>query len=606
MFNKYQGPRMKQNVIYLLKGSRPHSSKQFDEINKIFKRYDIKIIANVVATTQPEIQTLLKSSNNNEKILAALLIQSNLKLERTHFKRYQEDGDIETSPETQGLLPAEDECIVHSYKFEEGKLIHKCFNYSTSGYVPGTLGFEAFCSELFDHQFILKNTCLTYSELERHNMKNTSRCLAVSKFICDEIYYPSPINLNFNPQKQNGTIDFQNDPADLLKNNVYFNNPLARQYGLTNMFHTVLNRGVFFRSAKNRREKNYWCPALNAGLPLTPKKDLIHEITFMAHDFGHFLIPDLLYTGTHNAKNQQIYITYRMMSEAFTLVLADMIFVDSLEKSGFEYDYSKRKIYPLFKEFEIDLTQSELYLTHVKKMLRASVDYCLMGDDSGLDQLSIKYRNKSQNLQFFKEKYMKFFCEDFKWTKQNYNCFKNSSDELKRWWELVKPLRDKAKLDTETIEEFSKKINLQTDCLIDSIFNELFHRVSEVLQKEPVTIVAFSQRQLKAFFRYMMGQLLILVRYELIVKEAKVFQRIIIQYLTEIKNEIRMENIDYCRAILSDFVDILLDKNLINYDDAQTYKEIFPVFEPSFAYYDEKIDFYKDLSTVAYESIYAL
>ena len=27
------------------------------------------------------------------------------------------------------------------------------------------------------------------------------------------------------------------------------------------------------------------------GIPLTAKRDAIHEITFMAHDLGHFAIP---------------------------------------------------------------------------------------------------------------------------------------------------------------------------------------------------------------------------------------------------------------------------------------------------------------------------
>jgi hypothetical protein len=42
------------------------------------------------------------------------------------------------------------------------------------------------------------------------------------------------------------------------------------------VYKAVVNAGVFFRSAKNRREKTYWLPGLNAGLPFTPKKDEIH------------------------------------------------------------------------------------------------------------------------------------------------------------------------------------------------------------------------------------------------------------------------------------------------------------------------------------------
>lgn len=583
---------MKRQIIYLIGENNQYTHKQVDEITKLFKRYDISVIANVTAGNQEEISSLLENkTEENIEILAALNIQNNLKLT--------------SERQSKALHSALDECMVHSYRLENSELIYKQFYYATEGYVTELLSYLTPHSESFYEQFILKNVALTYSELEYHNMKHTSQSLAVSKFICDEIYYPEPINLNFNHQKQSGTIDFRNDPANFLQDNIYFNNSFAAQYGITNLFHTVLNQGVFFRSPKNRREKNYWCPALNAGLPLTPKRDVIHEMTYIAHDFGHFLIPDLLYTGNHSAKNQQIYITYRMMSEAFTLVLADMIFVDSLSRSGFEYDYSKRKIYPLFQEFEIDLTKPDNYLDNIKKMLRASVDFCLKGDDRGLSRLSSRKQYSSTNLEHFKEKYMKFFCEDFKWTKHNYNWFRSNSQEFKKWWVLVRPLRNKAQLEIESIEEFSLRINAQSDDLVSEIFNVLFQRVSKILLNKTASIDKFEKRQLKAFFKYIMGQLLLLIRFENLVKEAKIFQKIIINYLNNIKDEIQIKDIDFCRNILSSFVDLLLERNLINYDDAHTFKEVFPIFEPCFAFYDEKIDFYKDLSLVAYESIYA-
>jgi hypothetical protein len=140
--------------------------------------------------------------------------------------------------------------------------------------------------------------------------------------------------------------------------------------------------------------------------------------------------------------------------------------------------------------------------------------------------------------------------------------------------------------------------------LIDDIFNVLFSRVSVVLLKQPVEIDIFEKRKKFAFFKYMMGQMMIFVRYENVVRESKAFQRIMMNYLCNIKENISHDDIDFCRNTFSEYVDILLDKNLINQDDALTFKEVFPVFEPSFAFYDEKTDFYKDLSSVAYDSIY--
>jgi hypothetical protein len=575
---------MKKQVIYLITDSEMYVKSQIEEIEKLFKRYDIRIIPNIMVKTPQDIQILLEKQIDEEtEILAALLIQNKIHIENN------------ISQQALTLIPAQDECMVYSYKLKDGQLVANSFQYTTDGYIIDVLNSKT------DKHFILKNSLHTYAELDQLQMKNTSQGLAVSKFICEEVYYPSPINLNFNPQEQQRSVDFRNDPANFLNKNIYFNNSYAINYGLTNLFHTVLNKGIFFRSAKNRREKNYWCPALNAGIPLVPKRDVIHEVTYMAHDFGHFLIPDLLYTGNHSAQTQQIYIAYRMMSEAFTLVLADMIFVDSLKKSGFEYDYTRRRIYPLFEEFNIDLTRKESYLSNVENMLRASVYYCLKGDDTNFINLSYKHRKNADNLNNFKQKYMKFFCEDFKWTKTNYKYFQSKSDEIKKWWELVAPLRSMAKLDLETVEEFSS--NIQDD-LIDDIFNVLFSRVSVVLLKQPVEIDIFEKRKKFAFFKYMMGQMMIFVRYENVVRESKAFQRIMMNYLCNIKENISHDDIDFCRNTFSEYVDILLDKNLINQDDALTFKEVFPVFEPSFAFYDEKTDFYKDLSSVAYDSIY--
>lgn len=54
----------------------------------------------------------------------------------------------------------------------------------------------------------------------------------------------------------------------------------------------------------------------------------------MAHDFGHFGLPDLIYTGNNSFSHRRAYIIWRMSSEALTMSLADMLFIDSLVKTG--------------------------------------------------------------------------------------------------------------------------------------------------------------------------------------------------------------------------------------------------------------------------------
>ncbi len=57
----------------------------------------------------------------------------------------------------------------------------------------------------------------------------------------------------------------------------------------------------------------------------------------MAHDFGHFTIPDLVYVGNDSTLHRRAYIAWRMVSEATTMSLADMLFVDSLMQSGVRF-----------------------------------------------------------------------------------------------------------------------------------------------------------------------------------------------------------------------------------------------------------------------------
>ena len=84
--------------------------------------------------------------------------------------------------------------------------------------------------------------------------------------------------------------------------------------------------------------------------PRPDEDDPIHEVTFQAHDLTHFLLPDLLFTGEHTPLYRRLYILYRMLSEAVTLVFSDMLFAEALRRGGLEYDWSKRKIWPVFRD----------------------------------------------------------------------------------------------------------------------------------------------------------------------------------------------------------------------------------------------------------------
>ncbi|CAM9539250.1 unnamed protein product, partial [Heterosigma akashiwo] len=185
----------------------------------------------------------------------------------------------------------------------------------------------------WDDIMVIRGTNMTFQEIKQLGLHKISpRDQNISSYIQQHIYYQKRRDLKWNPKAARDTIKFEGDAsvADFVTKNRFMTNEIAQKTGITDIFLSVANNGAFFRAAKNRREANYWLPGLNAGIPYVPKRDPVHEITFMAHDFGHFFIPDLVFTGHASANARRTYIIYRMMSEATTLVFADMLFVDTL------------------------------------------------------------------------------------------------------------------------------------------------------------------------------------------------------------------------------------------------------------------------------------
>ena len=139
-----------------------------------------------------------------------------------------------------------------------------------------------------------------------------------------------------------------------------------------------------------------------------------------------------------------------MLSEAVTLVFADMLFVEALRRGGLEYDWTKRRIWPLFRDCGLDPfkepAQPQHLLSVFRTLLEANVAYCLLGDDTKYMELLSNHSGSLPSevpaaLKEFKEKYMPFFVEDFRWTSQNYACMAEKAQEMSRWWQLAAPIR---------------------------------------------------------------------------------------------------------------------------------------------------------------------
>lgn len=262
----------------------------------------------------------------------------------------------------------------------------------------------------WDDIFIVASNNLTYHELAEFGIKHSSRDFVVSMFIRDLIHYKDLMNLRWDKQDVKRPVDFSLDLANFIDKVSYYNHKEVKPF--KNMLVQVINAGLFVRAAKNRRTLNYWFPALNGGIPLTAKADQIHEITFMSHDFGHFSLPDLIFTGTDSIYHRRAYIGWRMLSESTTMALADMMLVDGLRRAGVEYDWTKRRIWPLFRDLKLDSADLE----QMKLAIQANYKYCLLGDDSLYKTLLDKAGSNYDSLGSFKEKFAPFFVSDFLWT----------------------------------------------------------------------------------------------------------------------------------------------------------------------------------------------
>eukprot|EP00435_Cladocopium_sp_Y103_P039325 s1523_g10.t1 len=465
---------------------------------------------------------------------------------------------------------------------------------------------------------------LSYHEKKLMGFKVSPRDMMLSQYLQHHVHYRRRRLCRHNHLEVSRAVDFgDGSPAlNFFRRNPYLfpetseTSASSTSRFFRRAFSAVLNHGLVLRAAMTRREFIYWLPGLNAGIPLVPKDDAIHEATFQAHDLAHFLLPDLLFTGEDSPLHRRLYIIYRMLSEAITLVFADMLFVEHLRRSGVEYDWSKRKIWPLFHSCQLDpFTEgsTEHFLSVFRALLEANVSYCLLGDDSRYRELLKADALEPECLKDFKEKYMPFFVEDFRWTSQNYRSMAARGAELRRWWCLAEPIRELLQQgpgtaeELLTVEEFANRLGCHgaepTDgsALVWSAFRDVFtRRIAPIFQQEPQER-SCGETLFRAFGRYMMGQCILLARFNFL-PESKSCHEEILQILQEARDDggaLSEAQMLKARGCFESYVDLLLERQFITLDDAVTFKEVCPLFEPCFAAYDEPLEHYQQLKRVS-------
>lgn len=437
----------------------------------------------------------------------------------------------------------------------------------------------------WDDVFVPRTTLRSYDEMRRLGLKLSARDLVIDDFVREHLWYRRPVGLRWTPVEQARTIDFTVDPAAFLAGHPVWGR-LPAAHPLRGVVGHVVADGLFFRAARNRREKNYWLPGLNAGVPFVPKRDDVHEATYMVHDLCHFAFPDLLFDGQGGRAQHHVYVVHRMMSEAFTLVLADMLFVDALRASGLDYDWTRRRIHPLFASLGLgDPTD----LSQLRRVLWANARFCLAGDPSAYVALGAD----PAALAAFRDKYEQFFVADYRWTHQNFASMgERLGGRAPAWLALIAPLRARLPVATDTVGELTAALVEEgvdpgdLDALIEAVFARYLARL-EALWGAPPPDDVLARRLTHGFTRWLCGQLALCVVFDLVPESAYYAARL--RDAVAASPTLDLAHAQRLRGFFDQYVDLLHERRLISADDRAVFREVYPAFAPYFVEYDVEL-----------------
>ncbi len=469
---------------------------------------------------------------------------------------------------------------LHVIKVENDDRKVKTFKSNVDGYIDlNRRSGDASNKSIYnwDDVFVELETLKSYQEMKESTLKFSARTKVVSQFVEELITFEDKVDLNHNPFNQEGVLSFSGNINTLIDENKYLsihkNNEL-----LSGLVSHIKREGLFTRSAINKSQRNYWFPSLNAGLPLVPKSDEIHEITFMFHDLMHHVMPDLILSGEESPEIREAYIIHRMLSEAFTIVLADMLFVDELVESGIDYDWSKRKIYPIFKEFK----KGGVTKHRLKELLWANVQFALLGDKEPLIKLS-----NASVVQEYDEKYSKFFIEDYRWTLNNYENMMASKKAIKDWYDEINEfIPNTRKVDYFVKELKNNKLETYKD-KVKVLFDESWSLL--LSNSKDITVLENKKMNKNAFINYMIGQSFVFFKYDL-GKESQSFFNLIKNELKQLKN-LESGDAERIRGFFDLYVERLNKRNIISETEMNHFKDIMPLFKTFFVFYEQELKY---------------
>lgn len=452
----------------------------------------------------------------------------------------------------------------------------------------------------------------TLKQFEHHipeYIKHSARQHTISQFIEFHLRYKNLSTMGHHSLPLKKPVDFGQDYIHLtqfVQNEKHLSNPYVDRWGVEKLRNAVINEGLFFKAARSRPVKNYFSPPLS-GLPITRKKDGAEETIFMTHDMMHHLIPDLVCDQAADKKYFYVYSAWRMISEACTLVLADMLYADSLIQNGVERTCVDKRIYPLFEAVKVsrkwsnpdDMSDEEKVVV-LKQLLFANVRYALLGDDLEWQRLLSNEQGDilpehMEKLDAYKRHFEKFFIGDHAWTRANFENMHKHEDSLQQWINFVGRktfVQAGIPLLSEVCEKLeSNQVDFEHyDQIADAVFSLVFKtRIEPRLLRGKVKFDEDDRIQSRAFKRFLIGQCSVFSRYPTLLSLEHIPQRLYARLRSD--NLFTHVEQDDIRELLEQYIYGIEGMGLILRDDALNAIDcttIFPAIYISYQAMQEK------------------
>jgi hypothetical protein len=280
-----------------------------------------------------------------------------------------------------------------------------------------------------------------------------------------------------------------------------------------------------------------------------------------------------------------------------------MLFVDGLARAGVDYDWSLRRIHPLFRCLDVD-TEGR-FVEALRAVGEASARYALLGDDAGFRALrrgDVAPADFEAALGAFEAKYEGYFKADYRWTVGNFDEMVERADVFSRWAALVGEDRLR-RAGLTTLDAAVRSLRAEHPAALGSLagtasavwglaIDSLCRKASEA----PPAFTADEARD-RAFRRWVYGQSMMFTAWSFLPGSAPLGQAVLRSL--DARPLVDGDFIFRVRARMDEHVDVLAAAGLISEDDRNTWNGVFPLFEPRYVAYDRKGDPGETLASVA-------